>query len=108
MMRRLAGWTAAAVGAAVICAGATLPASPQDVSDRPDRREARQDVRQDRRDGGQEPRDLRQDRDELLGARQQLREAYKSGDPGAIKAARERYQKARAELRREAGGSRVR
>lgn len=43
--------------------------------------------------------EVRKDRKDLEASRQQLRAAYKSGDPAAIKAARENYQKHRGELR---------
>jgi hypothetical protein len=44
--------------------------------------------------GGQ---DVKHERKDIEVSRQRLREAYRSGDPAAIKAARENYQKARNE-----------
>ena len=106
-MRTRIGWT---IGAAcVILAGfAVLPARAQDVrSDRQDLRQYRQDtwgIGGDRQDIRQDTRAFRgdkpeKDRKNLQASRQQLRDAYKSGDPAAIKAARENYQKTRGELR---------
>ena len=71
MMRTLIGWTVGAACATVIVSGiSALPVQGQDV---------------------------KQERKEIETSRQQLREAYKSGDPAAIKAALEKYQKARNE-----------
>jgi len=71
MMRTLIGWTLGAACATVIVSGiSALPVQGQDV---------------------------KQERKEIETSRQQLREAYKSGDRAAIKAARENYQKARNE-----------
>jgi len=71
MMRTLIGWTVGAACATVIVSGiSALPVQGQDV---------------------------KQERKEIKTSRQQLREAYKSGDRAAIKAARENYQKARNE-----------
>jgi hypothetical protein len=72
MMRTLIGWTVGAACATVIVSG--ISALPVQGS---------QDVKHERKD--------------IETSRQQLREAYKSGDPAAIKAAREKYQKARNE-----------
>jgi hypothetical protein len=72
MMRTLIGWTVGAAFATLIVSGVTaLPVQ-----------------------GGQE---VKHERKDIETSRQQLREAYKSGDPAAIKAARENYQKARNE-----------
>jgi len=71
MMRTLIGWTVGAACATVIVSGiSALPVQGQDV---------------------------KQERKGVESSRQQLREAYKSGDRAAIKAARENYQKARNE-----------
>lgn len=71
MVRTLIGWTAGAASAIVIVSGmSALPVQGQDA---------------------------KQERKNLETPRQQLRDAYKSGDPAAIKAARESYQKARNE-----------
>ena len=71
-MRTLIGWTVGAACATVIVSGgAALPVH-----------------------GGQ---DVKHERKDIEASRQQLRDAYKSGDPAAIKAARENYQKARNE-----------
>jgi hypothetical protein len=73
MMRTLIGWTVGAACATVIVSGVTaLPVQG----------------------GGQ---DVKHERKDVETSRQQLREAYKSGDPTAIKTARENYQKARNE-----------
>ena len=70
-MRTLIGWTVGAACATLIVSGiSTLPVQGQDV---------------------------KQDRKDVETSRQQLRNAYKSGDPAAIKAARESYSKARNE-----------
>jgi hypothetical protein len=74
-MRTLIGWTVGAACATVIVSGIwAIPVHGQDT---------------------------KQDRRELETSRQQLRNAYKSGDPTAIKAARENYQKVRNESTRE-------
>ena len=71
MMRTLIGWTVGAACATVIVSGiSALPVQGQDI---------------------------RHERKEIESSRQQLREAYRSGDPAAIKTARENYQKARNE-----------
>ena len=71
-MRTLIGWTVGAACATVIVSGVTaLPVQ-----------------------GGP---DVKHERRNVETSRQQLREAYKSGDPAAIKTARENYQKARNE-----------
>ncbi|HSE05384.1 MAG TPA: hypothetical protein VLK35_14645 [Methylomirabilota bacterium] len=70
-MRTLIGWTVGAACATVIVSGiSALPVQGQDV---------------------------KQERKDLETSRQQLRHAYKSGDPAAIKAAREKFSKARNE-----------
>jgi hypothetical protein len=70
MMRTLIGWAVGAACATVIVSGVTaLPVH-----------------------GGP---DMKHERKDIETSRQRLREAYKSGDPAAIKAARENYQKAR-------------
>ncbi|HET9854215.1 MAG TPA: hypothetical protein VFR53_04090 [Methylomirabilota bacterium] len=69
-MRTLIGWAVGAACATVIVSGVTaLPV------------QGHQDVKHERKD--------------VEASRQKLREAYKSGDPAAIKTARENYQKAR-------------
>ena len=69
MMRTLIGWTVSAACATVIVSSiSALPVRGQDV---------------------------KQERKEIDSSRQQLRDAYKSGDPAAIKAARENFQKSR-------------
>jgi len=71
MMRTLIGWTVGAACATVIVSGiSALPVQGQDV---------------------------KQERKGLESSRQQLRNAYKSGDPAAIKAARDNYSKTRNE-----------
>jgi len=71
MMRTLIGWTVGAACATVIVSGiSALPVQGQDI---------------------------KHERKEIESSRQQLREAYRSGDPAAIKTARENYQKARNE-----------
>ena len=72
MMRTLIGWAVGAACATVIVSG--ISALPVQGS---------QDVKHERKD--------------VEASRQQLREAYRSGDPAAIKTARENYQKARNE-----------
>ncbi|HMH77365.1 MAG TPA: hypothetical protein VK547_12115 [Candidatus Udaeobacter sp.] len=74
MMRTLIGWTVGAACATVIVSGISAPVQGQDV-------------KHERRD--------------IETSRQQLRDAYRSGDPGAIKTARENYQKARNEPSRD-------
>ncbi|HEX9747788.1 MAG TPA: hypothetical protein VGB86_05215 [Methylomirabilota bacterium] len=70
-MRTLIGWTLGAACATVIVSGiSTLPVQGQDT---------------------------KHERKDIEVSRQRLREAYKSGDPAAIKAARQNYQKARNE-----------
>ena len=71
MMRTLIGWAVGAACATVIVSGiSALPVQGQDI---------------------------KHERKEIESSRQQLREAYRSGDPAAIKTARENYQKARNE-----------
>jgi len=71
-MRTLIGWTVGAACATLIVSGVTaLPVQ-----------------------GGQ---DVKHERKDIEVSRQRLREAYRSGDPAAIKAARENYQKTRNE-----------
>lgn len=71
MARTLIGWIVGAACATVIVSGmSALPVQGQDT---------------------------KQERRNLETPRQQLRDAYKSGDSAAIKAARENYQKARNE-----------
>jgi hypothetical protein len=68
-MRTLVGWTVGVACATVIVSGmSALPVRGQDV---------------------------KQERKDIESSRQKLRDAYKSGDPAAIKAARENYQKTR-------------
>lgn len=74
-MRTLIGWTVGAACATVIVSGiSALPVQGQDV---------------------------KQERKDLETSRQQLRNAYRSGDPAAIRAAREQYSKARNEPARD-------
>jgi len=71
-MRTLIGWTMGAACATVIVSGiSALPVQ-----------------------GGQ---DIKHERKDVETSRQKLREAYKSGDPAAIKTARENYQRTRNE-----------
>ena len=71
MMRTLIGWAMGAACVTVIVSGiSALPVQGQDI---------------------------KHERKEIESSRQQLREAYRSGDPAAIKTARENYQKARNE-----------
>jgi len=71
-MRTLIGWTVGAACATLIVSGVTaVPVQ-----------------------GGQ---DVKHERKDIEVSRQRLREAYRSGDPAAIKAARENYQKTRNE-----------
>jgi hypothetical protein len=75
MMRTLIGWTVGAACATVIVSGiSALPVQGQDV---------------------------KHERKDLESSRQQLRDAYKSGDRAAIRAARENYQKTRNEPARD-------
>ena len=70
-MRTLIGWTVGAVCATIFVSGiSALPVQGQD---------------------------LKHERKDIETSRQQLRNAYKSGDPAAIKAARENYSKIRNE-----------
>jgi len=70
-MRTLIGWTVGAACATLIVTGVSaLPVKGQDI---------------------------KHERKDLESSRQQLRDAYKTGDPAAIKAAREKYSKARNE-----------
>ena len=102
-MRILIGWTVGAACATVIVTGlSAFPAPAQEAKN--DRREIGQDSSKiwgDRREIAKDTRDIHGDQKELRASRQQLREAYKSGDPAAIKAAREHYQKSRGGLRGE-------
>ena len=69
MMRTLVGWTVGVACATVIVSGmSALPVRGQDV---------------------------KQERKEIETTRQRRRDAYQSGDPAAIRAARENYQKTR-------------
>lgn len=74
-MRTLIGWTVGAACATLIVSGiSAVPVQGQDT---------------------------KHERKDLEASRQQLRNAYKSGDPAAIKAARENYSKARNEPARD-------
>ena len=88
------GWTGGA--ACLMIAGfAVLPAPAQDPKAvGPDAGAVRSDKPEGSKSG--QP---RKDRKDLEAAREQLRAAYRSGDPAAIKAARENYQKLRAAAR---------
>jgi hypothetical protein len=71
MMRTLIGWTVGAACATLIVSGiSALPVQGEDV---------------------------KHERKDLDSSRQQLRDAYRSGDPAAIKAAREHYARVRNE-----------
>jgi hypothetical protein len=79
-MRTLIGWTVGAACATVIVSGITpLPVQ-----------------------GGQ---DIKHERKDIETSRQQLRAAYRSGDPAAIKAARENYVKTRNETSKDRRGA---
>jgi dsDNA-specific endonuclease/ATPase MutS2 len=99
-MRTIIGWSVGAACATVIVTGlSALPAPAQETKN--DRREIRQDsreIRGDRKEIAKDTQEVRGDRKDLEASRQKLREAYKSGDPAAIKAARESYQKSRGSL----------
>ncbi len=96
-MRTLIGWSVGATCATLIVTGmSALPAPAQET--RTDRREVRRDTREirgDRREIAKDTQDIRGDRKDLEASRQKLRNAYKSGDPAAIRAAREEYQRTR-------------
>jgi hypothetical protein len=97
VMRAIIGWGVGATCATLIVTGlSAAPAPAQETKN--DRREVRHDsreVRADRREVAKDTQEVRSDRRELEASRQKLRDAYKSGDPAAIKAAREGYQKSR-------------
>ena len=96
-MRTIIGWTVGATCATLIVTGMSAAPAPAQET-RNDRREIRQDtraIRGDRKEIAKDTQEVRGDRKELEASRQKLREAYKSGDPAAIKAAREGYQKSR-------------
>ena len=98
-MRTIIGWTVGAACATVIVTGlSALPAPAQETKN--DRREIQdpREIRGDRKEIAKDTQEVRGDRKELLASRQKLREAYKSGDPAAIKAAREGYLKSRGSL----------
>ena len=81
------GWI---IGAAclMIAGFAALPAPAQDPKGvRPDTGEVRSDKAESSK------------KKDLEASRERLRAAYRSGDPGAIKAARENYQKLRSEAK---------
>jgi hypothetical protein len=87
------GWIVGAV-CLMIAGFAVLPAPAQDPKGaRPDARE----VRTDKAEGGKKK--------ELDASRERLRAAYRSGDPAAIKAARESYQKLRSEAKERNGSA---
>ncbi len=96
-MRTIIGWGVGATCATLIVTGlSAAPAPAQEAKN--DRREVRQDsreVRGDRKEIAKDTQEVRGDRKDLEASRQKLREAYRSGDPAAIKAAREAYQKSR-------------
>lgn len=91
------GWT---VGAAclMIAGFAVLPAPAQDP--KPAGQEAGA-VHSDKPDSGKNG----AHRKDLEASRERLRAAYRSGDPVAIKAARENYQKLRGEARERDGSA---
>ena len=85
------GWIVGAV-CLMIAGFAVLPAPAQDPKGvRPDAGE----VRTDKAEGSMKK--------ELDASRERLRAAYRSGDPAAIKAARENYQKLRSEAKERNG-----
>jgi hypothetical protein len=95
------GWI---IGAAclMIAGFAVLPAPAQDP------KAARLDTREvgsDKSENGKNGQQSRKDRKELEASREQLRAAYRSGDPAAIKAARENYQKLRGEAKAREGSA---
>ena len=95
------GWI---IGAAslMIAGFAVLPAPAQDP------KAARQDTREvgrDKPESGKNGQQNRKDRKELEASRERLRAAYRSGDPAAIKAAREDYQKQRGEAKERDGSA---
>ena len=91
------GWT---VGAAclMIAGFAVLPAPAQDPKHAGQETGA---VRSDKADSGKHA----AHRKELEASRERLRAAYRSGDPAAIKAAREHYQKLRSEGKEREGSA---
>jgi len=99
-MRTIIGWGVGATCATLIVTGlSAAPAPAQETKN--DRGEVRQDsreIRGDRREIAKDTQEVRGDRKDLDASRQKLREAYKSGDPAAIKTARENYQKSRGSL----------
>ena len=94
------GWTIGAV--CVMIAGFTvLPAPAQNPQGaRPEARETRGDKTEAVKNGQRTAK-----RTELEASREQLRAAYRSGDPAAIKTARENYQKQRSEARERDGSA---
>ena len=87
------GWIVGAV-CLMIAGFAVLPAPAQDPKGgRPDAGE----VRTDKAEGSKKK--------ELDASRERLRAAYRSGDPAAIKAARESYQKLRSEAKERNGSA---
>jgi hypothetical protein len=103
-MNTRTGWI---IGAAclIIAGFAVLPAPAQDPQ------AVRQDIREvgDKTEGSKSAPQNRKDRTELDASRERLRAAYRSGDPAAIKAARENYQKLRSEAKnRDGSGPRPR
>jgi hypothetical protein len=94
------GWTIGAV--CVMIAGfAVFPAPAQNPQGaRPETRETRGDKTETVKNGQRTAK-----RKELEASREQLRAAYRSGDPAAIKIARENYQKQRSEARERYGSA---
>ena len=85
-MRTIIGWGVGATCATLIVTGLSAAPAPA------------QETKNDRGEVRQDSREIRGDRKDLDASRQKLREAYKSGDPAAIKTARENYQKSRGSL----------
>ncbi|HEY7041683.1 MAG TPA: hypothetical protein VID28_22635 [Methylomirabilota bacterium] len=95
------GWI---IGAAslMIAGFAVLPAPAQDPkAGWLDTRELGSNNPENSKNGPQH----RKDRKELDASRERLRDAYRSGDPAAIKAARESYQKQRGEAKERDGSA---
>jgi hypothetical protein len=85
------GWVVGAV-CLMIAGFAVLPAPAQDPKGvRPDAGEVRSDKAENSK------------KKDLDASRERLRAAYRSGDPAAIKAARENYQKLRSEAKGRSG-----
>lgn len=87
------GWIGGAV-CLMIAGFAVLPAPAQDPKGvRPDAGEVRSDKAENSK------------KKDLDASRERLRAAYRSGDPAAIKAARDNYQKLRSEAKERSGSA---